>query len=501
MNHDQIPWRHRLTRAAPYLLLLVGAYLLYAQSFGHQWTMDDHVVVTGNADIRSLKGLLADSYPGRPLREITYLLDYQLFGGQPAGYHLQNIFWHGLNACLLAMLARALGLAQPLAWLAGLLFLVHPLNVEVVANISHRKESLMLAFVLVALLAFLKSYQGERRWPWLGASAVALFVAWQAKQTAVGLMPVMLGYDLWIAPPERRLVFRRPWVVWAVAAAALAGVCAWYLIAWNTPSFQEALQSCLIKMNVYSGQSGALFLLFALKALAFMWLRLLWPLELAMEYVFPAPGGWSDPWVLASLLLVAAFGVAAWMGRRQAPLLIGLLMMAGFWLPVSNLFWPISYFAADRYMYAVSAGFVLIVIWAGEWLLGNLPKVLWGSLLAVCVILAVLAWRQDRVWATEQALYQQALVVSPTSTTALLGLGAAYLNQGNLPEAQAVLEKGAMNFNDSKALYLLAITYERQGNQQGAISYYRRFVQMNEPRYAQEVANARRQLLRYGVVM
>jgi tetratricopeptide (TPR) repeat protein len=176
-------------------------------------------------------------------------------------------------------------------------------------------------------------------------------------------------------------------------------------------------------------------------------------------------------------------------------------MMAGFWLPVSNLFWPISYFAADRYMYAVSAGFILIVIWAGERLLGNFPKVLRGSLPAVCVILAVLAWRQDRTWATEQALYLRALAVSPTSTTALLGLGVTYLNQGRLPEAQTLLERGAMNFNDSKALYLLAITYERQGNQSGAISYYRRFVQMNEPRYAQEVANARRQLLRYGVAM
>lgn len=358
----------------------------------------------------------------------------------------------------------------------------------------------MLAFSLLALLAFLKSYQGERRWLWLGASAVALFVAYQAKQTAVGLVPVMLGYDLWVVAPDRRLVFRRPWVAWAVAAVALAGLAGWYLVAWHGPVFQEALVGCLVKMNIYAGQSPELFLLVILKALAFMWLRLLWPAALAMEYVFPAPGGWTDPWVLASLLLIVGLGIAVWLGRKQAPLLIGVLMMAGFWLPVSNILWPVSYFAADRYMYAVTAGFVLVAVWAGERLLGNVPKVLWGGLLAVCVLLAVLTWRQDRVWATEEALYRQALKVSPTSTTALLGLGAAYLNQGQLPEAQAVLERGAMNFNDSKALYLLAITYERQGNQQGAISYYRRFVQMNEPRYAREVAAARRQLLRYGIV-
>ena len=90
----------RWKRFVPYGLLFVLAFLAYANTFGNGWTYDDFPVIVENPDVRSWAEFLRNSYPGRPLRELTYLFDHALFGLNPAGWHLQQIFWHALNACL-----------------------------------------------------------------------------------------------------------------------------------------------------------------------------------------------------------------------------------------------------------------------------------------------------------------------------------------------------------------------------------------------------------------
>lgn len=488
-------WSQRIYPLLPHLLLMAAAFLLYAQSFGHQWTMDDQLVVARNTDIRSLKEFLEDSYPGRPLREVTYLLDYQLFGANPAGYHLQNIFWHGLSASLVVVLGSTLGASPLVAWLAGILFLVHPLNVEVVANISHRKESLMLTFSLLALLSLHRFYHKERRWLWGAIGVTALGVASLAKQAAVGVVPVILGYESNAADMSRRILFRRPWVVRVFMLSAAMAAIGWILLVWPSEAFQSSMSESLVHMNVYKNWTSQLYLLFILKAVTFMFARLLWPTDLAMEYLFPAPDGWFDPWVLAGLGILALLVWLIWRLRREPLPFVGVLLMLGFWLPVSNLFWPLSYFAADRYMYGVCAGFALLISWLAGQLFERRRTLHLAASGTVLACFAVLAWHQDKVWANELTLYTQAIAVSPASTTAMMGVGMAHLNAGNLDEARRHLEKAALNFNDSKALYLLAMVHEGQGDRQGAISHYLRFIQMNEPRYYREVASARRKLL------
>lgn len=484
----------------PHLLLLAGAFLLYAQSFGHQWTMDDHLVVARNTDIRSLQGFLENAYPGRPLREITYMLDYRLFGSEPAGYHLQNVFWHGLNACLLVVLATRLGATRTVAWLSGALFLVHPLNVEVVANISHRKESLMLAFSLLALLAFLRASRGRFPWLWGGAGVALLGIGYLAKETAVGVLVAAAGCALARAESLKSIVRRHPGGFKGLSAGVAIGAVGGLSAVWQSAAFRASMEGCLARMNILSAASGELYLQVVLKSFAFMFLRLVWPADLAMEYVFPPPAGWSDPWVLAGLALLSALAGLAWLLRRQLLPLAGILMMIGFWLPVSNLFWPLAYFAADRYLYAVCAGFALLAGWVAARFLAGREKLLIAVCLPLLLLLSVATWKQDQVWSSELTLYQQAVRVSPHSTYALMGLGLAQMNAGNLEAARAPLEQAVANFNDSKALYLLARWYERQGNSRMAVDYFRKFVLMNEPKYFREVMNTRRYLqVRYGL--
>jgi len=131
------------------------AFLVYVPSFDAAWLMDDFPVILNNPDIRSLGNFWSNSYPGRPLREVTFFFDYQMFGFKSFGYHFQHIVWHGLTVFLVFYVAIRLGFSQLSAFFASLLFLVHPIQVEVLANISHRKDILSLAFCLLSFSSYL----------------------------------------------------------------------------------------------------------------------------------------------------------------------------------------------------------------------------------------------------------------------------------------------------------------------------------------------------------
>jgi 4-amino-4-deoxy-L-arabinose transferase-like glycosyltransferase len=194
--------------------------MLFANSFGNDWTYDDFSVVVNNPDIRSLKGFLGNSIRGRPIREITYLFDYMLFGLNPYGYHIQNIFWHGLNACLIFALVLRLGGDKAVAWISSLLFLAHPVTVEVVASIGHRKDSLCLAFCLSSFLAFIEAYQPFRKKViWLVLSFVLSLVAYHAKENALALPFIFIAYKISFLFENNRILHK----IWPYVLMLAAG--------------------------------------------------------------------------------------------------------------------------------------------------------------------------------------------------------------------------------------------------------------------------------------
>src|SRR5204862_4253047 len=100
-----------------------------------------------------------------PLTWMTLALDYELWGMNAAGYHLQNLLLHAVNAALVYVLARRLlelagAKSIPLspatltgsAASAALLFALHPLRVESVAWITERRDMLSLAWCLTSVL-------------------------------------------------------------------------------------------------------------------------------------------------------------------------------------------------------------------------------------------------------------------------------------------------------------------------------------------------------------
>lgn len=483
-------------------VLLVLAFILYAESFGHLWTLDDFPVIVDNPDVKSWAGFLENSYPGRPLRELSFLLDHALFGLNPSGWHLQNILWHAVNAWLLLLLALRLGAGRFTAWSAGLLFVVHPLTVEVVANLSHRKDSLALACILLATLAYLRGMRADgRRWLWLAGAFVLGLLGWTAKENAVVLPLLWLGYEALFVPAENRLLLRFPKLIPGLAAAGMLALIVWYFGFGGLESHRRAMAPVLAKMTIYlEPGSVAPYFLMALKSLTFMVGKLLWPLALAPEYVYGAPSGWFDPWVLGALALVTGYLLLlgrTW--RRWPQAAFALLWLGLFWLPTANL-WPLSYFAADRYLYTPLAGLALLTPLVVErWCPGKnyLPVQLMALLLFAC---ALLSWQQNRVWSTPLSLWSHAARVAPASTSARNNLGAAYLELGRLEEARDEFKQAAANFDNPMPWYNLGRVYEQLGDREQALFHYRAYLAFNDPATATLAAQLRLRLWRqYGI--
>lgn len=489
--------RAAVCKWGPFALLMAGAFALYASSFGNGWTYDDLSVIVANPDIRSLSGFFKDAYPTRPLRELTYLLDYSLFGLEPAGYHIQSIFWHGLCACLVFALARRTGALKAGAWAAAVLFLTHPVQVEAVANVGHRKESLALAFALCAVLAWARVCEVSgpgRRAAWAAGAIVLGILSYQGKQNALVLPLVFAAWELAFVPARERFLLKCPRVVWALAALGAAAFCGW--IAWGGAwaLHLEDMRAPLAKMNHLGEPSEWLYLGLVLKSWAFMALKILLPLDLAPEYTFSVPSSPLDPWILAALTALALLAAGMKLSRRRAPgVFFGLCWALLFWLPASNL-WPLAYFAADRYLYAPLVGAALVFGVGTDRLWRSRPAWAAAAIVLLLVPLAVLSWKQNRIWHSHLSLWSQAARVNPESTWALNNLGAALMLEGRYADALPLFEKAARNFNDSKVLYNLGWAWEKLGDRQKALGYYRSFVSMNESRYRQDVLQLRQRL-------
>ena len=153
-------------------VVAIVAALIYSGSYGHDFAYDDLAVVKENRFV--MKGsdgigdiLNTQYFEGydpntnarayRPVSLVTYALEYEYFGQNPRVHHFVNILLYALTSIvlLLALLQMLNRYHWSLAFMTTLLFVVHPVHVDVVANIKSRDELIGFLNFSVALL-FLK---------------------------------------------------------------------------------------------------------------------------------------------------------------------------------------------------------------------------------------------------------------------------------------------------------------------------------------------------------
>ncbi|HEY4255833.1 MAG TPA: tetratricopeptide repeat protein [Candidatus Udaeobacter sp.] len=149
-------WRQPALIAA----IIIGVAVVYLPALRGDFVWDDFLLITGNPLLQNFSGLLEIWSGGRtadyfPLTNTIFWIEHHLFGANATGYHAVNILLQIANALLVWRLLKRLNI--PGAWLAGLIFGIHPVHVASVAWISELKNLLAMFFALLSVLCFLNS--------------------------------------------------------------------------------------------------------------------------------------------------------------------------------------------------------------------------------------------------------------------------------------------------------------------------------------------------------
>jgi len=126
----------------------------------------------------------------RPLTSLSYWLDFQVWGLNPAGFHLTNILLHVLNSILLFILLLRLGFGRTVSFSGALLFSIFPAHFENVSWISGRTDLLSFFFAALSLLFFLEFLE-KRGFFRLTVSSLLYLAALLSKENII-LFPLLV---------------------------------------------------------------------------------------------------------------------------------------------------------------------------------------------------------------------------------------------------------------------------------------------------------------------
>ena len=420
------------------LFLLVAVFFYPAANAGFVW---DDKIVTGSQAVRELSGLWqlwfeaettyrhTNTREGHfwPVAYSTFWLEHKLWGFEPLGYHLVNVFLHFANTCLVWRLLRRL--AVPGAWLAAAVFAVHPVHVEAVVWVIARKDLLSTLFYLLAASAWLRFV--DQRPVGIYLLAVAAFIVAMLSKTMAVTLPAAMLVVCW-------------WRTGRVTPRDLLGV---------APFFGAGLALALHDMSFYTEMRGTVAfdyslaerVLMASQAVWFYVGKLLWPVDLAVIYPrweidATSIRAWLSP--VAGLAVAALlWGVRHRIGRGA---LAGAALFVVTLSPMLNLldhYYMRWSFVADRYQYLASAAMAALFAAAAAKALEGRSHSIRASGLGCCVVvvavLGTLTWRQAGIYRDDIVFNSHIVSLNPEALYAHMNLGTALFWAGRYEEALA----------------------------------------------------------------
>ncbi len=385
----------------------------------------------------------------RPITSLTFAANgtlnraLGLAAEHPAGFHVVNVLVHAAGSALVGLLLLAIGSARAPALAAGLVFAVHPIHVEAVANVAQRGELLAFAFGLTFLILH------RRRSLW---AALLLLLSLGSKESSIGFVALALVGDL-VFPIERRR-----FVVWIGPVVALA-----LFLALRSHALEGQLARPMILENPLAEVPTLERVATALRV-QLLYVRLLvWPVGLSSDYSYdqiPVVRTWLDARVLGFLGL-ALFGcVLAWVRRRNSPR-IGFAIAAygALFAITSNVLIPIGTIAGERLVYAPSLGLSILV---AEALLFAIERGRGRTAAAVLVLviaaLSILTVQRNRVWKDEITFFTDQAATAPYSARSHSNLGIVLQRAGDDAGAVRALQRSLeIHADNSHAWYALGV--------------------------------------------
>ncbi|PCI96046.1 MAG: hypothetical protein COB15_11405 [Flavobacteriales bacterium] len=360
-----------------YSIILITIIAVYGVSATSGFAVDDTAYLVTNKSVQKGVGGIASlfieptqSFVGdlsvdlkvyRPIHFMLLALEYEMFGLNPKGYHILNIVWYIVLGFLLFYFLSTIILKKHSKYLSlfiTLLFLVHPLSVESVANIKGRDDILAFVFILISAIFFFKHIQLRNIYNLL-ISLISFFIALLCKESALMLM-FILPLIVYFFTDENIKSNLKTLLAYLVPAVI------WYVLKYNAieASFINSEELTYLHNNLvlYKGFDRYLLVFFAL----FQYLSLLmFPKNLSWDYTYGFFEGYQYAELIGGIsfvlhILLLYYAIKNFKTKNIVS--FGILFYIITLSPVSNIFFLIGSPMGERLTFVPKLGIIIAIV-------------------------------------------------------------------------------------------------------------------------------------------
>ena len=462
------------------LLLAIISFLVYANTLENGYVLDDVTVTTGNTIVtRGIQGIPellttprlsgyshstdAESY--RPVPLIISAIEYQVFGANAAEGHFSNIlFFIGCVIALFLLLDSLFDYKKTgVAFVASLLFALHPIHTEVVANIKSRDELLCFLFAFLALIFFVR-YARAGNMKQLLAGTVLLFLSYLSKETVISfLFVVPLVFFFCVNEDKKRSVL-------ICAATVVTTICFFGI---RAAVLHNSHPNVLFIPNPLVAVTDTATRVATATMVLGMYLKLLvLPYPLICDYGYNSipVAGFGNVFVLLSLAAYVSFaiiGIYRLFTKPKDPWAFAILFFLGTLALFSNIPFLVYSELAERFLFFASAGFCVAAALAFErWVMkGKMQdanslknKRALIVLAPICIVLFLLTIARNSDWQDNYTLFSADLKKAPKDCELNFYLGCElsqkmYAEETNPATQRELIIKSIGYLNDAITIY------------------------------------------------
>ena len=369
-----------------FLLITVLVFIIFGNSIKNDYSLDDHLVTKNHIyTSKGFKGIkdifthhsfyeYRNKYSYRPILLTTFAIEHQFFGQNPHVSHFISVLLYAIVCYLIFLLLNELIPKENylIKWIIIALFIAYPLHTEVVDNIKSRDELLVALFGLGSILQGLR-YLKDGKWQrWL---YVILFLGlgYLTKPNIYVYLGALI-LALFIFQENKKRLFRSYIILFGGLALLTVIVILFKKnIFTDTETYRKVLyfENPMYYMSLPERIPGGIFImLYYLKLLLF-------PFELSYYYGYNHVPvyDWSSPWVYVSLAVIVFFVWLFFKTFKSNKLLaFGIAFM---WLNLfaaSNILKPLPGIVAERFVFAGSLGFLIVLVYGVNYALKHYKK-------------------------------------------------------------------------------------------------------------------------------
>lgn len=477
---------------------LLISFVLYANTFQHDFVLDDQGIipfneyVTAPVSVENTKALFStplrygdgsnvDNSLYRPFVKLFFNLQWNFFDGNPHHFHKMNVLLYGLLCMLIFwVLYDLFDKRWMLPFFITLLFTVHPIHTEVVANIKSQDEIIAMLGIVGSLRAIQLYLTSSKVWHWIWGImvfAIALF----SKESAVlgiGLIALLIYFQTNSFSLKKTSFLLAPFLLAAIVFVMIRSAVLSEFPANNPLSYMD---NVLVKVGDDTVERFATAVMLA----GYYLYTFLVPYSLSCDYSYPThqPVGlqhWG--FFLSFALLLFGLFVAITALRKKEKVAFGLLWFFITFSLISNIFFLIGTSFGERLLFTPSLGLciALVILLArlfqregGQSLVDKIKKspVLWLLILFVSLLYSVKTIDRNQAWETDYKLFSTDVATHPNAVHLLSYLGNHFSNDVQVEKVTKSMR--SLGFNEQQ------IADSIQRNMNLSIDYFQRLLKMD----------------------